>query len=440
MTAGYDPRTYDPRSPEVKQNIEEHFAELRKSCPVHHHEFSGAELTELNENPYVSGPVTDLYSFMKHRDVVEILQSPDRFLSIEGAGPERMVPVAGTGMLVWSDGEAHRRSRKICLPAFSPKNIAPLAPMLQMRIDSLIDGFADQGEIDLVKDFSLPVTSGMIAHLLGLPIERAEEMLEWGFAIIATFGGDDGAYQKGLWALGQIGAFLAEVGPERAAAKARGEELPDAVTHILTTPADDGSHFSPEEAVVAVSQFLGAGIESSATAMANGIYLLCTNPGERRKLERNPELIGTAVEEILRYMAPIEGTCRTAATDMEFAGHTFEAGQKIRPVYASANMDEEVFDDPRRFKIDRDRSELRKHVSFGTGVHSCLGAALARQELKQAISTLLRRIPTLELDPSRKPTRNPIFLVHGFDSMPVRWDPASVLPAESVAADPASSR
>lgn len=427
----YDPSTYDPRSPEVKQVIEHHFRALRAKCPVHHHVFSEEEAEELNANQFVTGPTTDLYSFMKHADVEEILQSPDRFLSIEGAGPERMTPVDGTGMLVWADGDVHKRQRKICLPAFSPKNIAPLAPMLQIRIDELIDGFADKGRIDLMAEFALPVTSSMIAHLVGLPVERSEDVLRMGFAIIATFGGDDEAYQRGAESLGEIGAFLAEVGPGRAAAKARGEELHDAVTHILTTPADDGSTFTPEEAVVAVAQFFGAGIESSATAMANGIYLLCTNPDERKKLDENPELIGTAVEEILRQMAPIEGTCRTAARDMEFKGIALQAGQKIRPVYASANMDEDAFTDAAAFKIDRDRSELRKHVTFGAGIHSCLGAALARQELKQAISTLLRRIPTLELDPDDEPHRNPIFLVHGYDKMPVRWDPAGVLPADA---------
>src|SRR5581483_12198261 len=105
-------------------------------------------------------------------------------------------------------------------------------------------------------------------------------------------------------------------------------------------------------------------------------------------------------------------------------------GQKIRPVKASANLDEEVFSDARAFKVDRDRSELRKHVTFGAGVHSCLGAALARQELKLGIGTLLRRIPTLALDPEKKPTRNKIFLVHGWDYLPVVWDPASVRPRE----------
>lgn len=426
----YDPASYDPRSPEVKQNIEEHFAALRAKCPVHHHVFSEADLKEINDNPYVAGPTTDLYSFLKYKDVEEILQNPDKFLSIEGAGPERMTPVAGTGMLVWSDGEAHRRSRKICMPSFTPKNINKLAPQLQVRIDDLIDGFADKGSIDLMQDFALPVTSGMIAHLIGLPIERAPEVLEWGFAIIATFGGDDESYQKGLWSLGKIGEFLAEVGPERAQRLAQGEELYDAVTHLLTATDDNGDRFSPEEAVVAVSQFLGAGIESSATAMCNGIHLLCTNPGERAKLEADPSLIGTAVEEVLRFMAPIEGTCRTAAEDVEIAGVHLKKGQKIRPVKASANLDEEVFSDARTFKVDRDRSELRKHVTFGAGVHSCLGAALARQELKLAIGTLLRRIPTLALDPDKKPTRNKIFLVHGWDYLPVVWDPASVLPRQ----------
>jgi len=131
-------------------------------------------------------------------------------------------------------------------------------------------------------------------------------------------------------------------------------------------------------------------------------------------------------------MPTIEGTCRTTARAMEFAGHSFEAGQKIRPVYASANMDEDVFDDPKTFRIDRERSELRQHVTFGLGVHNCLGSALARQELKLAINTLLRRIPTLQLDPTRRPTRNTIFLVHGFNSLPLIWEPDSVLPSAAM--------
>lgn len=426
MTA-YDPASYDPLSGEVKQTVEHHWAQLRRVCPVHRHEFSDADLEQLNGNPFVTHPVKEMYSFLRYRDVEEILQSPDRFLSIEGAGPERMTPVDGTGMLVWSDGAAHKRQRRICLPAFAPKHIAPLAPMLQILIDDLIDGFADRGRVDLTAEFALPVTSGMLTHLLGLPIERSPEVLQWGFALLATFGGDDEAYRRGAAALEAVGAFLAEVGPERAARAAVGEELHDAVTHVLTSVDENGSRFSEGEALFAVSQFLGAGMESSATAISNGVYLLCTNPDERRKLEDNPDLIGTAVEEILRYMAPIEGTCRTAAHDMEFAGHRFEAGTKIRPVYASANMDDEVFAEPFAFRIDRDRSELRRHVTFGAGVHSCLGAALARQELKQAIGTLFRRIPTLELDPDATPTRNRAYLVHGFDTMPVRWDPHSVL-------------
>jgi cytochrome P450 len=421
----YDPSTYDPRSPVVKQEIEEHFAALRQKCPVHYHVFSETEQKELNENPFVTGPTTDLYSYLKHNHVEYILQNPDKFLSIEGAGPERMTPVDGTGMLVWSDGDAHRRSRKICLPAFAPKNINRLTPRLQDRIDDLIDGFADKGEIDLMADFALPVTSSMIALLIGLPVERAPEILEWGYAIIATFGGDEQSYQKGEWAIGKIAGFLAEVGPERARRRAEGEQLFDAVTHVLTSTDENGSTFSFEEAVVAVSQFLGAGIESSATAMCNGIYLMCTHPGERRKLVDNPTpaLVGTAVEEVLRFMAPIEGTCRTVAEDLE-------KGQKVRPVKASANMDDDVFENPRQFKIDRDRSELRKHMTFGVGVHSCLGAALARRELSLALPTLLRRLPTLELDLAKSPTRNPIFLVHGFDYLPIRWDPGSVLPRQ----------
>lgn len=436
LATGFDPRSYDPVSEAVKPQVEDYFAELRGKCPVHNHKFSEEQLNELNDNPFVSGRVDEMYSLTRYADVEQCLQNPDKFLNIEGSGPERMRPPPGGGTLTWSDGEAHKRSRRITQPALSPRAIAPLTPMLQARIDDLIDGFAADGQIDIMKDFALPLTSGMLTYLLGLPIEKASVLQQWAFAILSIWGGDDEAVQRGTEAMAEIGAFVAEVGPQRVAAVERGEELTDALSMLLTTPDDNGSYFSQEEVVNALAQLIAGGFESSATAITNGVYLLCTNPDERRKLEERPELIKTAVEEVLRYMAPIEGLFRTASADVTVNGVEMKEGSKVRPVFASANMDEEAFEDPRRFKIDRDRSELQKHMTFGKGVHTCLGNALARQELKLAFTSLFGRIPTLELDPDREATRNKLMIIHGYDYVPVRWDPATVRPraAESVSA------
>jgi cytochrome P450 len=429
---GFDPDSYDPCSESVKPNVEDYFAALRSGCPVHRHEFSEDQLKELNDNPFVSGKVNEMYSITRYSDIEECLQDPANFLNIEGSGPERMRPPPGGGTLTWSDGDAHKRSRRITQPALSPRAIAPLTPMLQKRIDDLIDGFAAQGQIDVMKDFALPLTSGMLTYLLGLPTEKASDLERWAFAILSIWGGDDEAAARGAEAIGEIGAFVAEVGPERVAAVERGEELTDALTMLLTTPDDNGSYFSQEEVVNAIAQLVAGGFESSATAITNGVYLFCTNPDERRKLEEQPELIKTGVEEVLRYMAPIEGLFRTTATPTTVAGVELEQGAKVRAVFASANMDEEVFTNPRQFKIDRERRELNKHMTFGRGVHTCLGNALARQELKLAFTTLFGRLPTLEIDPDKQPTRNKLMIIHGYDYLPVRWDPASVRPRAEV--------
>lgn len=429
----YDPRSYDPCSPDVKPNVEEHFAQLRRKCPVHRHVFSADQLKQLNDNPFVTGQVDEFYTLTRYRDVEQCLMNPDLFLSAEGSGPERIKPPEGGGTLAWSDGAAHKHSRRIAQPAVGPKVVTPLLPMLQDRIDDLIDGFAERGQIDIMADFAMPLTSGMFIYLLGLPIERALDIQEWALAILSVWGGTEEAAQRGASAIAAVDELVTSLGPEKLAAVQRGEAEHDALTILMTAP-DDGSLFSHDEVVQAFAQLIVGGFESSATAIANGVYLFCTNPEERRKLEERPELINTAVEEVLRYMAPIEGLARTTSAEVTIGGVKLKKDTKVRAVFASANMDDEVFSDPRRFKIDRERSEVLQHMAFGKGVHTCIGNSLARQELRLAFSTLFQRIPTLELDPNDVPTRSKVILLHGYDYLPVRWDPASVLPRQSTAA------
>lgn len=438
IASDYDPATYDPTSPDVKPNVEDHFTQLRAKCPVHKHTFSDEEMKSLADNPLVISQVNEFYSLMRYRDVEECIMNPDLYRSAEGSGPERIQPPPNGGTLAWSDGKAHKRSRRIAIPSVSPKVVNPLLPMLQERIDDLIDGFAGSGRADIMADFALPLTSGMLAYLIGMPIDRSPDIQEWAIAILSIWGGTEEAALRGANAMAAIGEYVATAGKEQVAALERGEIEPNGLTMLMTTPDEDGTLFSEEEVVQAFAQVIVGGFESSATAIANGVYLFCTNPGERAKLMENPALISTAIEEVLRYMAPIEGLARTTSAHATIGGVHLSEGTKVRPVFASANMDEEVFSDPKTFKIDRNRAELQKHMSFGKGAHVCIGNSLARQELKLAFLTLFGRIPTLELDPDLTPTRNKIMTIHGFDYVPVRWDPSSVLPRKA-AADSASA-
>jgi len=424
----YDPRIYNPCSPDVKPAVEKHFAELREKCPVHHHRFSAEEQKKLNDNDFVIGQVSEMYSLMRYADVEECMMNPELYMSAEGSGPERIRPPENGGTLAWSDGKAHKRSRRIAQPAVSPKVINPLMPMLQERIDDLLDDLGGRGEMDLFADFAVPLTSGMLTYLLGLPIERSPDVQEWALAILSIWGGTEEAAIRGAAAMGAISECVSTWGPQRAAAVERGEVEADALTLLLTTPDADGTLFEHDEVVQAFAQVIAGGFESSATAIANGVHLFCTNPGERKKLEEDPKLINSAVEEVLRYMAPIEGLARTTSEDVVIGGVAMKKDTKVRPVFASANMDEHVFDNPAEFRIDRPRTELSKHMSFGKGAHTCIGNSLARQELKLAFTSLFHRLPTLELDESRTPTRSKVMVIHGFDYLPVKWDPATARP------------
>lgn len=420
---------YDPLAPEFKPHFKDIASELQESCPVHHHNLTADQLSDAAHNDFLDGRPSDMYSLMRHADVEAALLDPGTFLSGPGIGVDWGREQESGGALTNADGEAHTRSRRRTQPALSPKVINPMAAMLQARIDQLIDGVAESGECDVMTDFALPLTCGMLETLLGFPSDRRGELQEWAFALLEMFGGDEAAARRGEAALVGISTYISEVGGERLAAVERGEDPSDGFTRLLTATDDRGERFTHNELVNVLFQVISGGFDTTATAICNGVALLCENPSERAKLEADPNLIGTAVEEVLRYMAPAEGMFRTTARDVDVAGVVIPAGSKVRMNFASANLDERAFGDAQVFKIDRSRSELMKHTSFGKGVHTCLGNSLARQELKLALSSLFHRLPTLQLKPGVERSFHSTSFIYGYSNLPVTWDPSTVLPA-----------
>ena len=219
----------------------------------------------------------------------------------------------------------------------------------------------------------------------------------------------------------ELFGFLMTLIGERRARLERGEDIPSDVLSSLITADFEGRSFTDEEILMACQQLITAGFETTSTAIANGVHLLCTHPAERRRLEDDPSLIEVAVEEILRYEAPVEGLFRTTTETVAIAGCPVPADAKVRVVYASANRDERQFREAGAFRVDRDPVEVRRHLSFGFGPHACLGASLARAELRASLGTIFRRLPGLHLDPHRPPGRNTMLIVNGFRTLPVRW-------------------
>lgn len=424
---------YDPFSSEVKADPHRFFDSLRSSCPVHHHRLEGPELERINAHPLVGRPTNEFWSVFRYADCAAILQDPQRFSSRQGPGPERLTPLNEEGMLLFADEPAHRIQRRIANKAFTPRMVEQLRPHIQATVDALIDGFADRGRVDLMADFGVPLTLRVIARVLGVGEERLDDFWRWGKASLEAFGGDEEAVQRSFGALMELFTFLMDlVGRPRAMLEA-GEEPPADVLTALITADFEGRSFTDEELLMASQQLLTAGFETTSTAIATGIHLLRTHPLERRKLEKDPVLIETAVEEILRFEAPIEGLFRTATDAVEVAGCPIPADAKVRVMYASANRDERQFADAGTFRVDRDPTDVRRHLAFGFGPHACIGAALARTEMQLAIGTLLRRLPGIDLDPDRPPTRETMLSVNGYRTMPVRWDPRGVRAASAPA-------
>jgi cytochrome P450 len=420
---------YNPLSPEARDGAaHQAFAQLRSSCPVHYQKIPDDQVISAEDGYLVTAPTHEFWSVFRYSDCMRMLQETDVFSSKEGPGPERGLNLTEDGMLLTADNPVHRRQRQIANQAFFPRMIEQRRPLMESTITSLLDRFADQGSLDVIEDLGTELTTTLITDIIGVGADRRGDLKRWAIDIITGFGGDPSLISKAIIAVTEFSTFLLEIITARRATLADGGTLPDDMLSVLITAEAEGTRFTDEEILMACHQMLGAGYETTTTGLGNAVHLLCTNPGERGKLEADWTLIDAAIEEVLRIESPVEGTFRTTTREVEVAGTTIPAGAKVRVVYASANRDDSVFEDPTTFRIDRPLNQLRKHVAFAHGIHSCLGAALARMEMRMAVEMLFRRFPGLELDPDNPPVRNTGMTINGYTSLAVRWDPAQARP------------
>lgn len=423
-----DIASYDPYSHEVKQHKHEVFAALRQECPVHHHVMPPAEVERQTSNWLIAEPTHEFWSVFTHEDAHTVLSDSDTFSSKEGPAPERARSLTPDGMLLTADEPAHMRHRKIVLKAFIPGMIRTREPVIRSVVDDLVDSVSTAGRFDLMQDVAFPLTLAMITDIMGAGVERQDDILRWVTATGAGSAGDAAAAQASGMAVMEMFGYLAEELKRRREAQERDEALRDDVLSVLMTADHEGSRFSDEEILMACHQLYTAGTESTATAIGNGIHLLLANPDQKSRLEADWSLLDRVVEEVLRYDPPVEATFRTTTRPVRIGDQQLPAGAKVRVVYASANHDEKRFSDPEVFRVDRELTETRAHVAFAAGRHACLGAALARTELRIAFETILRRLPDLRLDPDAPPVRSVALHNNGFTSIPVVFTPALARP------------
>ena len=362
----------------------------------------------------------NLWVVSTYDDCVYISKHPELFCSGKGVRPKTQQLIS----IVTMDEPRHGRLRSLVNKGFTPRVVGMLEPKVRGMVKQAIDAIAPHGECDFVRDIAIDLPIMIIAEMLGIRPQDRARFHEWSDTMIAA-GVDDpppevmsGAAES----FQQFAAYLTEIFEDRRRAPK------DDLASILLAAKDDGvltddDGMSNDELLMFMTLLLVAGNETTRNALSGGIIALAQNPAERAKLRANPALIDSAVEEIVRWVSPVMNFARTVTRDTTIRDAELREGQQVMLLYPSANRDERHFEEADRFKVDREPND---HIGFGIGNHFCLGANLARLELRTMIGELVRRLPDLDFAPGAAPVFAPSSFVRGITQLPMVFTPAAV--------------
>ncbi len=400
--------------PETKRHPAAFYAHLRKLGP----------LTRIVDS-FGSG---DAWIVTHYDDVVAVLKDP-RFVkdtrkytrsqagqsdSAEAADSQtsRAERFAWRRDMLTTDPPDHTRLRQLVSKAFTPRMIEQLRPRIQQIADALIDAVEARGEMDLIADFALPLPITVISEMLGIPEADRHQFRTWTQVLINSSVGADQAAS-----IAAEEAFLQYLKDLVASKRAKvGDDL---ISDMLQVE-EQGDALSEYELISTIWLLIIAGHETTVNLIGNGMLALLEHPDQLHLLQHDPSLIVSAVEELLRYTAPLNfSTVRWAGEDVPIGDKVIHKGEPVFISFSAANIDSQQFHHPEVLDITRQENQ---HLAFGKGIHSCLGTSLARLEGQIAFGTLLRRLPDLRLACSPEQlTWTPSFQFHELTSLPVTF-------------------
>jgi cytochrome P450 len=310
------------------------------------------------------------------------------------------------------DPPDHTRLRALVHKAFTPSLVEQMRSRTQAIADELLDRVVSTGEMDLIRDFALPLPMTIITEILGVPAKDHDKFHKWSQAVVSLT-----SPSPTLRVLPSVWKFIRYL---RQFFKLRRRDPQNDLVSALIKAEEAGDKLNEDELLAMVFLLLIAGHETTVNLIGNGTLALIENPNEMRKLQSQPSLVKPAIEELLRYTSPVFTTTeRYAREDTMIHGVTIPRGEMTLGVLGSANRDEAAFENPNELQINR---EPNRHLSFGQGIHFCLGAPLARMEAHIAFTTLFRRLPDLGLrSPAHSLRWRPSIFLRGLASLPVRF-------------------
>jgi cytochrome P450 len=405
--------TFDAYAPEFVDDPYPTYARLRAESPVFHDDTWG------------------LTFFARHGDVAAILRDRRFGRDVRHAVPVEEVDAEVYGRIYppelpnWTryvrdsfidlEPPRHTRIRRLVQWAFTRRASESYRRRMQETADRLVERALEMGSMEVIADYATPIPFTMIAELLGVPGADQPQLIDWSHAIVRVF--DEACTaEEGLRAETAVVEF---VGYVRELLDRHRASPVDDLTSALIAAEVEGDHLSDDELAATIILTLNAGHEATVQAIGNAVLALARDPDEYRRLRVDPGLLATATDELLRFDTPLQMFERWVLEDVDWQGVELRRGTKVGLLFGSANHDESVFEIPHRLDVGRVDNP---HVSFGGGIHFCVGAPLAKIELEVALGTLARRVAGLELTTERV-DRVPSLVFRGVRALPVAVAP-----------------
>lgn len=392
---------FDLTSKDVLANPYPTYQRLRERDPVHRMRLVNA------------------WVLTRYEDVQAVLQDHHRFSNQEAGAGDR--EYTKDRSMLDLDPPDHTRLRSLVSKAFTPRSVAALGPRIEKIVEGLLDEVSGEDRFDLIDSFAFPLPIIVIAEMLGVPAEDLDRFKDWSNDIVLSLEPILTREQRERFRRSEQELYEYFEG----IIALRRQDPQDDLVSALLAAEEEGDRLSHGELLATLLLLLVAGNETTRNLIGNGMLALLRNPGELQRLKGEPELIETAIDELLRYDSPVQLDGRTALEDVELGGKTIGTGQQVVSVVGAANRDPEAFSDPDRLDIGR---EEKSHISFGRGIHYCLGASLAKLEGRIAFEGLLERFSSMRL--AAMPQQRKQVVLRGVEDLLVEVErPSHFVPA-----------
>lgn len=386
---------------------------------------------DLTDGAFYAGDSRAVYKWMREHEpvfrdrnglaaaatyqaVIDAERAPELFSNAGGIRPDQDAPP----MMIAMDDPTHLLRRKLVNAGFTRKRVKDRQHAIGALCDTLIDAVCERGECDFVWDIAAPLPMAVIGDMLGVLPEEREMFLRWSDDMVTVLSSTTAQEDFQV----SVDAFAAYTEYMMGMIAARRAEPTDDLVSVLVHAEVDGEKLVDHEIVTEVLLLLIGGDETTRHTLSGGTAQLLRHPQQHRQLVDDLTLLPNAIEEMLRWTAPVKNMARTMTSDTEFHGAQLKQGEKIILLFESANFDEAVFGDPENFRIDR---YPNNHMAFGFGTHFCLGNQLARLELSMMQERLLQRLPDMRLTSDAPLPLRPANFVSGLEKMPVKFTPSA---------------